>query len=88
LIASDLPVVRELVGDGVEARLVPADRPAELARAIRILLAYPERAGELGRNGMARIEKELTWDRSLDKLRAIYDELACVPAMAPRAAFA
>lgn len=88
LITSDLPVVRELVEDGVEARLVPADRPAELARAIRILLAYPERAGELGRNGMARIEKELTWDRSLDKLRAIYDELACVPAMAPREAFA
>lgn len=88
LIASDLPVVRELVEDGVEGRLVPPDRPAELARAIRILLAYPERADELGRNGVARIEKVFTWNRSLDKLRAIYDELACERTPAPREACA
>ncbi|MEZ5544937.1 MAG: glycosyltransferase [Lysobacteraceae bacterium] len=84
LIASDLPVVRELVEDGVEGRLVPPDRPAELARAIRILLAYPELADELGRNGALRIERESSWKHSLTALQNAYEELAATRD-APRA---
>lgn len=88
LIASDLPVVRELVSDGVEGRLVPPDRPAELARAIRILLAYPELAQNLGRNGRARIERGLCWSDSLAALRSVYDEVMATRKQAPRAAMA
>jgi glycosyltransferase involved in cell wall biosynthesis len=76
LIASDLPAVRELVADGVEGRLVAADRPAELARAIRILLAYPQLARTLGDNGRRRIARELGWHHSLAALDRVYDELA------------
>ena len=43
VVASDLPPTRELIEDGVNGRLVAADRPGELARAIRVLLDHPER---------------------------------------------
>ncbi len=86
LIASDLPVVRELVNDGVEARLVAPDRPAELARAIRILLAYPALARGLGRNGAGRIERELSWTHSLAALGRVYDELSIARQDQPRVA--
>ena len=41
VVASDLPVTRELITDGVHGRLVAPDRPGELARAIRVLLDLP-----------------------------------------------
>jgi glycosyltransferase involved in cell wall biosynthesis len=80
VVASDLPPVREIVTDGVEGRLVAPDRPAELARAIRILLAYPQRSAQLGANARARIARELTWDHSLAALRDVYSELQPEPA--------
>ena len=49
VVASDLPATRELI-DASTGRLVAPDRPGELARAIRVLLDYPERIAELGRN--------------------------------------
>ncbi|MGP4021823.1 glycosyltransferase [Actinomadura sp. 3N407] len=70
--ASDLPAVRELMADGEHGRLVPADRPAELARAVRILLEYPEEAAAMGRRGRRRIEDHLTWARSRDRLAEVY----------------
>ncbi len=49
VVASDLPPVREIVTDGVEGRLVAPDRPAELARAIRLLLHVPGLREEMAR---------------------------------------
>lgn len=72
VVASDLPPVRELVRDGVEGRLVAPDRPAELARAIRVLMAYPERRRALGARGRERIASEFSWQRSLHTLRDVY----------------
>lgn len=75
-LASDLPAVRELLRDGVDGRLVAPDRPAELARAIRLLLAYPEAAAEWGRNARERIASGFTWQHSLATLGQVYDRLA------------
>lgn len=76
VVASDLAVVRELVTDGEHGRLVPPDRPAELARAARILLEYPDRAEAMGVAGRRHVEASLTWAASRAQLRALYDELA------------
>ncbi|WP_242891614.1 glycosyltransferase [Actinomadura litoris] len=76
VVASDLPAVRELMADGEHGRLVPADRPAELARAVRILLEYPEEAAAMGRRGRARVEEGLTWARSRALLAEVYREIA------------
>ncbi len=76
VIASDLPAVRELMSDGVEGLLVPPDRPAELARAIRVLYEVPELRTRLGRCGRERIESSLTWEHSLARLAEVYGRLA------------
>ncbi len=68
VIASDLPATRELI-DATTGRLVAPDRPGELARAIRVLLDYPEQLAELGRNARARVN---TWDNSVAQLKALY----------------
>lgn len=73
VVASDLPVVRELVTDGEHGRLVRPDRPAELARAIRILLEYPDAAREMGRRAQRRIAGGFTWAHTRARLAAVYD---------------
>ena len=75
VIASDLPPVREIIRDGVDGRLIAPDRPAELARAIRVLIAYPERRGALGESARARIAEQFTWERSLRTLRGVYERV-------------
>jgi glycosyltransferase involved in cell wall biosynthesis len=72
VIASDLPPVRELLCDGREGRLIAPDRPAELARAIRVLMAYPEQRKTLGARARERVAQEFTWDAALMQLRALY----------------
>ncbi|MBW8485798.1 glycosyltransferase [Actinomadura sp. PM05-2] len=72
VVASDLPAVRELLDDRVHGRLVPADRPAELARAIRILLEYPDEARALAARARDRIAAGLTWGHSRAALAEVY----------------
>lgn len=79
VVASDLPAVRELMADGEHGRLVPADRPAELARAVRILLEYPDEAAAMGRRGRERIEEGLTWAHSRARLAEVYRAVARPP---------
>ncbi|WP_336213679.1 glycosyltransferase family 4 protein [Nonomuraea sp. LPB2021202275-12-8] len=67
VVASDLPAVREILGD--DGRLVAPDRPAELARAIRITLEYPEAARELAGRARRRVP---TWADSRERLAAVY----------------
>ncbi len=75
VIASDLPVTRELVVDGDHGRLVPPDRPAELARAIRIALEYPDQTRAQGARAGAHVRDNLTWERSRAALTAVYEGL-------------
>ena len=72
VVASDVPPVRELIRDRENGWLVHPDRPAELARAIRILLEHPQRARELGEHARRTIEERFTWSRSTAALRRAY----------------
>ena len=75
VVATDLPAVREVCVDGAHGRLVAADRPAELARAIRVLLEYDDLRREMGSAARDRIADGLTWDhtraRTLDAYAAV-----------------
>ena len=75
VVASDLAPVRELIRDRENGWLVHPDRPAELARAIRILLEHRDVAHRLGANARRTIEERYTWKRSTDALRGAYREL-------------
>jgi glycosyltransferase involved in cell wall biosynthesis len=72
VVASDVPPVRELIRDRENGWLVHPERPAELARAIRILLEHPQRARELGASARRTIEERFTWERSTSALRSAY----------------
>ena len=75
VVASDLPPVRELIRHRENGWLVHPDRPAELARALRILIEHPALARELGAAARRTIEERFTWARSLAALRSEYRTL-------------
>jgi len=75
VVASDLPAVREILTDGRHGRLVPPDRPGELARALRILLEYPQLRAQWGEAARRRIVDDLSWDCALTQLDTLYSEL-------------
>ncbi|MEV6348104.1 glycosyltransferase [Actinoplanes sp. NPDC051851] len=70
VVASDLPVIREALGGN--GRLVPPDRPAELARAIRVLLEYPVAARDLADRARKDV---LCWAEVRARLAAVYDHV-------------
>jgi glycosyltransferase involved in cell wall biosynthesis len=72
VIASDLPAVREIMRDGEHGRLIAPDRPGELARAIRVALDFPDELARMGERAQAHVARELTWERSVHQLRALY----------------
>ena len=75
VVASDLPVVREIMTDGRHGRLVPPERPAELARALRVLLEYPPLRAQMGEESRRAIVDRLSWDCALARLDAVYSGL-------------
>jgi glycosyltransferase involved in cell wall biosynthesis len=72
VVASDVAPVRELIQDRENGWLVHPDRPAELARAMRILLDHPDLAKQLGASARRTIEERYTWERSTSALRSAY----------------
>lgn len=72
VVASDLPAVRELVRDGIDGRLVRPDRPAELARAVQVLLEDPAQLQRLGDNARQRIVQLFTWKDRMEELKDLY----------------
>jgi glycosyltransferase involved in cell wall biosynthesis len=76
VIASDLAAVRELITDRVEGLLVPPDRPAALARAIRILFEYPDMRRSLATRAKDRVARAFTWTHSTKRLQDVYATLA------------
>ncbi|MDW3193563.1 MAG: glycosyltransferase [Cytophagales bacterium] len=74
VIASDLPVVREIINDK-QARFVRPDRPAELARAVRVLVDYPQHGIELASSAKSQFEKQYTWDKIDQQLSEFYHNL-------------
>lgn len=74
VVASDIPAVREIVVPGT-GRLVHPGRPAELARALRLVLEFPEASRAMARRGRLHLEENLTWERSETSLARLYRTL-------------
>jgi glycosyltransferase involved in cell wall biosynthesis len=75
VVASDLPVVRELLSDRLHGRLVPPDRPVELARALRVLLEYPDEAAAMGAAAQSHVRDHLTWSHASARWEEVYGAL-------------
>jgi glycosyltransferase involved in cell wall biosynthesis len=70
VVASDLGPVREVVGD--DARLVPAEAPGELARAIVAALEDPAGSAAMADRAYQRFVEGYTIDRIADGMTAFY----------------
>ena len=75
VVASDVPPVRELIVNRENGWLVHPERPAELARALRILLEQPDVAARLGASARHTVRERFTWSRSTAALRDVYAEV-------------
>jgi glycosyltransferase involved in cell wall biosynthesis len=75
VIASDLPVTQELIQNQQNGSLVRADRPSELARAIRILVEEQEIRLRLGENAKKMIVENFTWQQKKEELKALYQKI-------------
>lgn len=62
VIVSDLPGVRELVGDAAAGLVVPAASPEALAGAVAEICADPSAAVEMGRRGHEEVVNHHSWD--------------------------
>lgn len=61
VVASSLPALRELVNDGSNGALVPAEDPGALAATLDQLLADPNLRTRLGADGRAHVLATRTW---------------------------
>jgi glycosyltransferase involved in cell wall biosynthesis len=75
IVASNLPVVRELVCPGSEALLFNPDDPEDLARQILTLLDDSDLAAQLGANAAARAQHCFTWQIAQTRLLQVYQRL-------------
>lgn len=75
VIASQLPAVEEIIENHEDGILCRPDRPAELARTIRIAIDYPERTRQLGEQARRKIRQQFTWSRAHHALQQVYDKV-------------
>ncbi len=75
LIASDLPVVRELAEPDRDALLVRAGSAKAIKDALLRLLQEPTLGTQLSLNARATVERHLTWKRAQAELIAAYHEV-------------
>ena len=72
IVASDLPPVREAVTDGVSARLVPPDRPDELAQALVETLEDRSAAAHRAAAARAAFQARFTIARAAEGMLGFY----------------
>jgi glycosyltransferase involved in cell wall biosynthesis len=75
LVAANLPVVRELVREGVDALLFAPDDAADLARCVLALLDNPPLARRLADSAAQRARDQFSWHVAQKKLGKVYERL-------------
>jgi glycosyltransferase involved in cell wall biosynthesis len=75
VVGSRVGGIPELVADGESGFVVEPDQPRELADALDLLAADPERRRALGREGQRRARTTFSADRVADQAIALYERL-------------
>ncbi len=74
IVASDLPAIREILHDEVDALLVPPGDASALARGLRRLLDDPALASRLGRASLDAVP-QYSWERRGERIEALLSQL-------------
>lgn len=75
VIASNIPVVKELIDDNETGFLVDADRPELLGRKMRTLIEQPKQLQVVGSKGEKHILENYLWKYQEEKMKTIYFNL-------------
>jgi len=75
LIASNMPIVRELVREDMDGLLFSPNDPEDLARKVLMLLNDVELSKRLAESGTERALTKFTWHESQKKLVKVYEKL-------------
>jgi glycosyltransferase involved in cell wall biosynthesis len=75
LIASNIPIVRELVREDVDALLFSPNDPESLARQVLVLLNDVELSRRLAESATERALSKFTWHQAQKKLIKVYERL-------------
>ena len=73
LLASNMPIVRELVREDVDGLLFSPSDPEDLARQANLLLKDAELSARLAKSASARVREKFTWHESQKKLGKVYE---------------
>lgn len=79
IVASDLPAIREIVTDGISARLAPPERPEALAGAVVETLRDRAGSRERARAAHRKFLSDYTIDQVADRTFAFYERALAVP---------
>lgn len=75
LLASNMPIVRELVREDVDALLFSPTDPEDLARQANLLLTDMDLSNRLAESAAAHVREKFTWHESQKKLGKVYEKL-------------
>jgi glycosyltransferase involved in cell wall biosynthesis len=75
LLASNMPIVRELVREDVDGLLFSPNDPDDLARQANLLLNDVELSQRLAESAATHVRENFTWHESQKKLRKIYQKM-------------
>jgi glycosyltransferase involved in cell wall biosynthesis len=78
VLTTDVGHLRSLVGDGIDALVVPPDDPAALARALHRLALDPALAARLGSAARQRALQHCSWDAVAGRILALASAPAAV----------
>lgn len=74
IVASNLPVLHEVLADNETALLCDPDRPESFVAALKRLTAEPKLGQRLGAAARARFDTDFTWTKRVQKIRELIAE--------------
>lgn len=75
IVASDIAGCREVVQEGTNGLLVPANEPVALARALDFMISHGDERRRMGQAGRVIAEREFNVATVVSRTLALYDEL-------------
>jgi len=75
VVATDFPLLREVIDDCGCGVLLTDGTPATIARAIESLLHDPAAARAMGLRGREAVSTRYNWSTEIAQVSALYDEL-------------
>ena len=76
VIGARIGSISSIVREGIDGLLVEYGDVKALVAAIKSLYDDPDKMAEMGKNGQIRAKKEFTFDKSVRKIRDIFQELS------------